>query len=216
MSNVNLPVAPVPLIRAFIADEHQLVAEGIAHLLKNVVQILGIVNTGEQLLHAVCTEDPDLVISEMTLPDLGGVETMRIARSEGRVVPFLFLTSLCEPRLAAGCIRAGANGFLPKTADRNDLLQAIESVRSGQRYLPKQLLGRAEEAVVFNGRKLTHTQWVIVKRLALGLRAKEIAFQMGLSTRTVESHKYAIMRIFRVHGTLELITRAKDEGLLGG
>lgn len=216
MSNVNIPTAPLPQIRAFMADEHQLVAEGITHLLKDVVRIVRIVNTGEQLLHSIRAAEPDLVISELSLPDLEGVEAMRIARSEGYVVPFLFLTSRCEPRLAAGCIRAGANGFVPKTADRKDLLQAIESVRSGQKYLPMELLAPTEENVVFNGRKLTRTQLEIVDRLALGLRAKEIAFQMGLSTRTVESHKYVIMQIFGVHGTLELIARAKHEGLLGG
>lgn len=119
-----------------VADDHQVVAEGVAHLLTGVADVVTLVRTGEQLLHSVRRAEPDLVIAEMNLPGQDGVEAMKLARSEGYSVPFLFLTTFQDPSHAAICMRAGARGFVPKSAGRDELLQAIECVMTGQTYVP--------------------------------------------------------------------------------
>lgn len=197
-----------------VADDHQVVAEGVAHLLSGVANVVKLVRSGQQLLESLRRTEPDLVIAEISLPGLNGVETMELARAEGYAVPFLFLTMCQEPGRAAACMRAGAQGVIPKTAGREQLLQAIDVVMAGQKYLPKGHLASTVATVEVDGRKLTRTQLEVLKRIGRGLRAKEIAFQMGLSIRTVESHKYMIMQVLHVHGTLELIALARTEGLL--
>lgn len=197
-----------------VADDHQVVAEGVAHLLSGVADVVTLVRTGEQLLDSLRSAEPDLVIAEISLPGLDGVEAMKLARSEGYSVPFLFLTAFQDPAHAAVCIRAGARGFVSKAADREELLQAIDSVLTGQTYVPKGLFDGSGTTVEVDGRKLTHAQLVVLAGVGRGLRAREIARWMGLSTRTVESHKYLIMQTLGVRGTLELVARARKEGLI--
>lgn len=198
-----------------VADDHQVVAEGVAHLLSGVADVVTLVRTGEQLLDSLRRAEPDLVITEISFPGQDGVEAMKLARSEGYSVPFLFLTTFQDPSHAAICMRAGARGFVPKSAGRDELLQAIECVMAGQTYVPKGLFNGSGTGVEVDGRKLTHAQLVVLAGLGRGLRAREIALWMGLSTRTVESHKYLIMQTLGVRGTLELVARARKEGLIG-
>lgn len=197
-----------------VADDHQVVAEGVAHILSGIADVVTLVRTGEQLLDSLRRAQPDLVITEMSLPGQDGVEAMKLARSEGCSVPFLFLTTFQDPSHAAICMRAGARGFVPKTAGRDELFQAIEFVMTGQTYVPKGLFDGSGKSVEVDDRKLTHAQLAVLQGVSRGLKAKEIALRMGLSIRTVESHKYLIMQILDVHGTLELIARARKEGLI--
>lgn len=126
--------------RLLIADDQLIAAEGLARICCNVADTIELVVSGDQLLKSLRTRPPDLVIGETRLPILSGIDAMKVARSEGHAVPFLFLTrhaNVCE---TAASVRWGARGYLTKTADQTEVLEAIESVLAGGIYFSSTVL----------------------------------------------------------------------------
>jgi DNA-binding NarL/FixJ family response regulator len=139
---------------------------------------------------------------------------MRVMREEGYDVPVVFLTMHDESNMAAQALRAGARGYVLKSAAGEELVRALDGVMDGRTYVTPTL---AADAIVSTGRPrylLTEKQLRILEYVARGLRSKQIAYELGVSVRTIESHKYAIMQELGVHGTLELVRKAELEGLI--
>jgi len=191
-----------------------IVAEGLARICSNLADTIELVVSGEQLLRSVRRSPPDLVIAETALPLISGLDAMRVAKSEGFAFPFLFLTRHRDAAEAAFAMRRGAQGYLSKAADEAELTQAIEIVMTGGRYVSALVLatGACLNPAQFFG--LSDTQVGILKQLGQGLRAKEIAYAKGLSTRTIEHHKFVMSRKLGVHGTVELVRKAREIGVI--
>lgn len=204
----------VPFRKVVVADDHMLVAQGIERLLMDCFESIVLVSSGEELLDSLRRESPDVVVSDISMPGISGIDVMRQARSEGCLTPFVFLTMHDESSMAAEAIRAGARGYILKSAAGDELVRAINGVMDGQTYVTPTL---AANAIVASGRcqyVLTDKQLRILEYVARGLRSKQIAYELGVSVRTIESHKYAIMQELGVHGTLELVRKAELEGLI--
>jgi len=204
----------VPFGSVVVADDHRLVAQGIERLLMDCFDSIVLVSSGEQLLATLRRETPDMVVSDISMPGISGLEVMRQVRSEGCLTPFLFLTMHDESSLAAEAIRAGARGYMLKSAAGDELVRAIHGVMEGHTYVTPSL---AVDAIVSSGRRqhaLTDKQLRILEYVGRGLRSKQIAYALGVSVRTIESHKYAIMQEMGGHGTLELVRKAQLEGLI--
>lgn len=200
--------------RIVFADDHRMVAEGIERLLEGAYDLVALVQDGAALREAVRSEVPDLVLSDINMPGGNGIEVLKAMRAEGDETPFVFLTMHAEPALAATAMRAGANGYVLKMSAGDELLSALRQVLAGANYVTPSLglhLGRESADA---GRELTPKQLEVLRLVAQGLRSRQIAEQMGLSARTVEAHKYTIMQVLDVHGTVELIRRAEELGLL--
>lgn len=120
--------------RLLIADDHLIVAEGLAKICSDLADTIELVISGDQLLDRVQETPPDLVIAETELPILSGINAMRIARSRGQALPFLFLTRRADLGEAASSVRWGARGYLTKTADQAELLEAVKTVLAGGIY----------------------------------------------------------------------------------
>ncbi len=197
-----------------IADNHHVVAQGIAGLLGKSFQTVRMARSGEELLAALRCSPPDVVIAEVSMPDITGIDAMKIAQQEGFRVPFVFLTMHDDPALAVAAIRAGARGYLLKSSAGDELLEALSCVASGGSYVAPSLVLGVITANAPPRPLLTERQLRILEGVALGLRSKVIAYELGISVRTVESHKYAMMQELGVHTAIELVQKARQEGLL--
>ncbi|WP_313341007.1 response regulator transcription factor [Stenotrophomonas sp.] len=200
--------------RVVLADDHRVVAQGIEHLLEDQFDSIELVSSGEELVEAVRRDPPDVVVADISMPGLSGIQALRRMREEGYVMPVVFLTMHDESSMAAEAIRAGARGYVLKSAAGDELVRALNGVMCGHTYVTPSL---AADAITSAGRRqymLTDKQLRILEYVARGLRSKQIAFELGVSVRTIESHKYAIMQELGVHGTLELVRKAEQEGLI--
>ncbi len=200
--------------KVVLADDHMLVAQGIERLLLDGFESVTLVASGEELLQSVRQDPPDVIVADISMPGIGGIEALRLMREEGLFVPVVFLTMHAESALAAEAIRAGARGYVLKSSAGDELMRVLSSVLAGQTYVTPSL---AANAIVGSGRRpylLTDKQRRILEFVALGLRSKQIAYELGVSVRTVESHKYTMMQELGVHGTLELVRKALQEGLI--
>lgn len=212
--NEPIPRSCQRIRKLLIADDHLIAAEGLARICFDLADMIELVVSGEQLLKRLRNASPDLVIAETALPIVSGLHAMTVARSEGYAVPFLFLTRHRNAAEAALAMRQGARGYLSKAADEAELTQAIATVLTGGRYVSASVLaaGACLSPAQFFG--LSDMQVGILKQLGQGLRAKEIAYAKGLSTRTIEHHKCVMSRKLGVHGTIELVSKAKDIGVI--
>lgn len=200
--------------RLVFADDHRMVAEGIERLLSEQFNLVGIAADGRTLLEMVRSLKPDLILSDINMPDSNGLEVLKKLRAEHDTTPFVVLTMHAEPALAAEAMRAGANGYVLKLSAGEDLLKAIHQVLMGGTYVTPSLGGRYLSGRLRELHELTAKQREVLRLVGKGLCSKKIAAELGLSVRTIEAHKYTMMQILDVHSTLALVRRSEDLGLL--
>lgn len=204
--------------RVLLADDHAMVAEGLGRLIADVAELVGQVGDGLQLVRAARELRPDLVVSDVTMPGLSGIDAMRQLHEEGIDARFIFLTVHSEGQLAAEALRRGASGYLLKHAAGEELFDAIRAAMDGRSYvtplLAKALLMNLRSPPDPSSRDLTPRQIEVLRRLAQGKRMKEIASDLHLSVRTVEDHKYHLMQTLRLESNAELVRFALQENLL--
>ena len=203
-----------PRRRLVLADDHLLVAQGVERLLLEYFDVIALVFDGNSLLDAIRRESPDLVIADISMPGMTGIDVMRRAQEEAILTPFIFLTMHADSEMASRAICAGGCGYVLKNSAGEELLYAVQQVLEGKTYVTPTLAANAITTSQRRRRNLTDKQQRVLEYVARGLRSKQIAFELGVSVRTIESHKYAIMQELGVHGTLELVRRAEQEGLI--
>jgi len=193
-----------------LADDHAIVAEGLARLLGPEFTLLGTVTDGSQLLEAARKHRPDVIVSDVAMPGMTGLEVLRRLRAESLPSRVIFLTMHADAPLAAEALRAGAAGFVVKHAAGEELLTAIHEALAGRTYLTPRL---TKDVLELTQKTLTARQREVLGLIAKGRTMKEIAAELGLSARTVETHKYQMMEALRVTSTAELIRHAIEYGL---
>ena len=204
--------------KVLLADDHAMVAEGLAALLKDRFDLVGTVGDGSALIDVARKLRPDVIIADMTMPVLSGLEALRrlkAARSDAKVI---FLTMHADAELATEAFRAGASGYVLKISAGEELITAIQEVVQGRMYLTplitKGVLTTLTEPTPKPAVKLSPRQLEVLRFIAEGRRMKEIAALLDLSTRTVETHKYEMMRSLGVESTAELVRYAIQIGLV--
>jgi DNA-binding NarL/FixJ family response regulator len=208
------PETPSALPRAVLADDHLMVMEGIAELLAERVQLVALAATGRALVDAIERTSPDLVITDVNMPHGSGLDALKSVRAAGVPTPFVFLTMHAEGPLVASIMRAGASGYVLKSAAGDELLRAVAVVLGGGTYVTPSLGAKMLGRFSVERYRLTPKQEQILHLISRGLRSKQIAARLGLSTRTVEAHRYTLMQIFEVHSVVELVQRAAHLGSL--
>jgi len=195
-----------------VADDHAIVAQGLGSLLQNDFELVGIVNDGRKLVETTRQTRPDVVVSDIAMPLLSGLEALRLLRAEQIPSKFIFLTMHVDGNLASQALRAGAAGYLAKHSAGEELIQAIHQVLEGGVYLTPQIAAsiarNVKESQTPCVPKLTPRQREVLRLVAEGCTMKEIASELKLSRRTVETHKYDAMEALGVHTTAELIRYA--------
>jgi two-component system, NarL family, response regulator NreC len=204
--------------RVILADDHVMFREGLALLLPPEMELVATVSNGRELLEATRRLNPDVVVADLTMPELGGLEALRILRHEGAQARFVILTVHAEPALAAEALRAGAACYVVKHAAGEELLEALRQAAAGRTYLSPLVSGdvvrRLAEGAPSPGDALTPRQREVLRLLAEGRRVKEIAAELGLSVRTVETHKYEMMHLLEIDNTVELVKFAIRQGIV--
>ena len=220
----------MPRATVLLADDHTVVAEGLASLLRTEFSVVGTVTDGTQLLEAARQLRPDVIVTDLSMPGVSGLDALRRLKvdapvptaakgsSAPKVPRVIVLTMHADVDLAAEALRAGASGFILKDAAGTELVAAIRAVLRGNTYLTPELaddvLGILKEPGAPRREKLTLRQREVLRLLADGRTMKQVAATLGVSPRTVETHKYQIMEALGLASTAELIRYAVVHGLV--
>ena len=200
--------------RLLLADDHMLFAQALAGLLSQRFEILEIVGDGRALQIAARKHRPDVVIADITMPLMSGLDSVRSLLKESDKPKVVFLTMHADPELARECFRCGASAFVTKDLSFDELLVAIDCVLANKRYISPNIASelidvfRNPDTEEETTDPLTSRQREILQLLAEGRTMKEIASATNLSTRTVEWHKYRMMQILQVRRSAELVQHA--------
>lgn len=204
----------MPRTKVLLADDHAVVAQGLSALLEDTFDLAGVVHDGRALVEAVDTLHPDVVVTDISMPLLNGLDAVRQIRLRHPQVKVIILTMHRETQLAVDAFRAGASGYMLKVSPGEELITAIEQVALGRAYvttlLSKDLITLLLEAGNESPSEnpLTPRQREILQLVAEGRTMKEVASILDISPRTAESHKYEIMKVLGVDSTAALIQYA--------
>jgi two-component system, NarL family, response regulator NreC len=211
--------------RIILVDDHTIMREGLRSLLerKSSYQVIAEARTGARALELTRELKPDLVIMDISMPDMTGIEATEIIKEELPGIKILALSVHSDRRFILRMFQAGASAYLRKDCASEELIIAIETVLKDRRYLSpaitddvlSELLSRRMAATTEKGAigHLTLRERTVLKQLAEGRSSKEIATDMNLSVKTVESHRQHIMEKLGLHTVAELTKFAIREGL---
>jgi DNA-binding NarL/FixJ family response regulator len=207
----------MPRTTLLIADDHAVVAQALAAMLARAYDVVGIVNDGVEVIEAARRLRPDVIVSDVSMPGLSGLDALRRLKAEGVRTRVIFLTMYDDAALAGEAMRAGASGYLLKQAAGDELHTAIREVTAGRVYVSPQIAGDVIAAMstpkTRADERLTLRQREVLRLVAQGKSMKEVAAVLRLSPRTVEAHKYEMMQSLGVHTTAELIRFAYQHGM---
>jgi len=204
--------------RCLIADDHVVFSDALRLYLGTALEIVGVVSDGRALVAEAIRLRPEIVIVDVGMPLLNGLDAARRIRELAPKIKFIFLTMRDDPNLAAAALELGPIAFVLKHSGGSELLQAIEQVLRGQSYLTPKL--RANDWVEAKARarqfstEMTPRQKDIVQLLAEGKSMKEIAGLLQLSQKTVEFHKHHIMVSFNFKSNADLVLFALHRGMI--
>ncbi|HXJ86642.1 MAG TPA: response regulator transcription factor [Candidatus Binatia bacterium] len=203
------------LPRVIIADDHTLVAEACRKLLESEYDVVATVSDGRALVRAVAEFKPHLIIVDVSMPMLNGLDAAQQARELLPSVKIVFLTMNHDADLAAEAFRRGGSGYLVKTCAASELSIAVREVLRGKSYLSPMIakdtvdfLMRQDKRLVDEADRLTERQREVLQLLAEGKCMKEVAALLNVTTRTVAFHKYRIMEVLNIRTNAELVQYA--------
>jgi DNA-binding NarL/FixJ family response regulator len=199
--------------RVLLADDHALLLGAFEKLLAETCDIVGQVADGRALVAAAAELKPDVIVLDVAMPLLNGLEAAHQIRQKTRGVKLVFVTMNEDTDLAAEAFRAGASGYLLKRSAASELLTAIREVMEGRSYVTPLITEGLVEALIHPrdqvpSRELTPRQREVLQLLAEGRSMKEVASVLDLTPRTVAFHKYRMMEQLQVKSTAELVQYA--------
>lgn len=204
--------------RILIADDHMLFAEAMCAYLEKTFDVIGLVADGRALVKESVRLRPDVIVTDMSMPLLNGLDAARRIRENTPKVKFVFLTMLDDLNLAAAVLELGPVAFVLKRSGGAELLKAIDQVMHGRSYLTPNLKVGDWVAAKARARQfstdLTNRQRDIVQLFAEGRSMKEIAAILSLSEKTVEFHKHHIMESFDIKTNADLVLFGLKRGLI--
>ena len=201
--------------RILIADDHNLVAELCQKLLENEFEVVGTVCDGRALVQAAIELKPDVIVVDIAMPVLNGLDAARQVREMFPAVKLIFLTMNNDPAVAAEAFRRGASGYLLKTCASSEMVTAVRNVLRGIPYLSPTLskdtvdfLRRQRDTLEEKEERLTERQREVLQLLAEGKAMKEIGDILKMTARTVAFHKYRIMEVLDAKSNADLVKYA--------
>jgi DNA-binding NarL/FixJ family response regulator len=208
--------------RILIVDDHPLVSDGIKTMLKDEasLQIVGTSKTAAEALAFLVYEEPDIILLDISLPDMDGLQLCAKIRATHSAVKIIGLTSTNEAGIITGLLQRGGNGYLLKNMERSELLEAIQSVLGGRVYLSAAANDKVLEQfqrnqnVVDHSPMLTRREKEILQLLADGLKGPQIADRLFLSPLTIETHRKNLLRKFNANSVQLLLKIAREFGIV--
>ena len=207
--------------RIILADDHTLVLEGLRKIIEDECDVVGTAEDGRKLLQVVQQHNPDVVVLDVSMPELNGLDAARQLHKLLPLCKIIFLTMHADPTYAKEAFQAGASAFLLKRSAATELLLAIQAVLKNQFYVTPliakevllPLLGGTEQASE-DTQLLTPRQREVLQLVVEGKAVKDIASILNVSCKTVEFHKTKIMRDLNLHSTVELTKYAVAHGIV--
>jgi DNA-binding NarL/FixJ family response regulator len=201
--------------RVLLADDHAVLVDGLVNLIRHDFEIVGVARDGRAMVEMARQTRPNVIVTDISMPHLNGIDAARLLRKEDNAAKFLFLSMHADLPLVEEAFRVGASGYLLKLCGADEFVKAIQSVAKGATYITPLLAGDLISTLMSVGRQennremsLTLRQREVLQLLSEGKTMKETAALLGISTRTAESHKYEIMRQLGARTTAELIRYA--------
>lgn len=206
-------------IRVVIADDHAVVRKGICDLLadEDDIVVVGEARNGHEAVDLTTALHPDVVVMDIAMPELNGVEATRAIRARTPGVRVLVLTAYDDDPYIDGLLQAGASGYILKTAESREIVRAVRATAAGHSAIDPaivpRLIARATHAPV-GGESLTERELEVLRRAARGLTNKQIGADLSISDRTVQNHLANIYAKLAVASRTEAVTAALQRGLL--
>lgn len=210
--------------RVLLADDHQLMLAGLSAVLSKDFEIVGAVTDGRQIVGECLRLRPDLVVLDIGMPGLNGIEAARKLQKEMPEVPIIFVTQQLDPQYVRAAFEAGARGYVAKHSAATELFEAVDAIAGGKYYVtpmatvtePERFALRqdSENPAEFLGGTLTVRQREVLQLIAEGKSAKEISSALEISIKTVEFHKRSLMDELGVRTTAELTRYAVAHGIV--
>ena len=209
-------------VRVLLADDHRIVAEGLKSLLVAEFDLVGVVEDGRAMVAAAKALTPDVIVADITMPHLNGIEALEEVKKFDPLVRVIFLTMHRDVVYARHALEAGAAGFVLKHSAPEELVLAVGAAAQGRTFITPSLAGDVLQALrhgplesVDQLATLTLRQREILRLVADGLTAKAIGVELHISARTVEDHKYRMVDALGVKSSAELIHFAIKHGIVG-
>ncbi|HEY8094762.1 MAG TPA: response regulator transcription factor [Methylobacter sp.] len=208
------------MIRLLIVDDHALMREGLKQLFEGEDDILvsAEAGSGEEALAILQHETVDLVLLDITIPGIHGVELIAKIRDCSNSPPILVLSMHNESQIAKRKLKAGASGYITKDSSPKDLLEAIRKVASGGRYIASDIAERiafevSAAAPLVPHELLSGRELVVLRMLAKGKKVNEIALELGISSKTVSTHKARLMQKMHIDSDVKLMQYTIAHGM---
>lgn len=198
--------------RVLLADDHGLVAAGVRRLLESRYQVVGVVEDGRALLEAAAAERPDVILTDIAMPGLDGLEATRRLREILPDVPVIALTMLDGAGHVKAALEAGAAGYLVKSSAPRELIEAIEEVLAGRTYVTPAVAGKVMGSLRSRSPALTEREREIAGLVARGLESSDIAERLCIAAVTVRTHVQNCLRKLGLKNRVELARHALAQG----
>ena len=196
--------------RILLADDHFLIAQTLSILLAPHFDVVGVISDSNLVVEEVAQKNPQIVLLDVTMPGLSGLDAARMIRKRAPSTKIVFLTMHANRVIAKAAFRAGASAFVVKDCAASDLLLAVRTVLAGGTYVSPKL--QEDEAQTYS-EELSARQITVLRLIAEGCSAKQIAFHLNISARTAEFHRGSIMDKLNLRTTSQLTRYAIELGL---
>ena len=204
--------------RIVIVDDHPMVAEGIQSILESYddVEVIATLSTGQQIIDNVETLQPDVILLDLNMPGIGGLSTTEIILERRPETRILILSMHDSPEYITSALSHGAQGYVLKDVPTEEIKRAIDAVVAGRRYLCTGAQGSLAPREGGLREQLTNREQTILLQLAQGRSNREVALDLDISIRTVETHRKNIKRKLGISSTAGLTRYALEHGVLQG
>jgi len=204
-----------------LADDHRMVAEGVKRLLEEEFELVAVVEDGRQLVEAARRLLPDVIVADITMPHLNGIDALVQLKHDNPEIRVVFLTMHKDAAYARRALEAGAHGYVLKHSAQAELFLAVRAALDGRTFISPMLAREVFDDLKVSPTRpsdpaalLTPRQREILQLFAEGCSTKDIASKLDISPRTVEYHKYQMMDSLKLQGSAELIHFAIKNGIV--
>ena len=208
-------------VRVMVADDHQILAQGVRGLLEPEFDVVAVVADGRELISAAIRHRPDVIITDISMPSLNGIDAAIQMRDAGVTAKVIFLTMHRDVAYAKRALDAGAVGFLLKHSVSSELVTAIREAIDGKTYITPLIAGELMQSyrdcdpeASDSPKRLTTRQREVLQLISEGCSAKKVALKLHISVRTAEAHKARILDTLGLRGTADLVQYAIRSGII--
>lgn len=208
----------MPSIKIIVVDDHKLFRDGLTALINKHedLDVIASLEDGVKLFEALIDNNPDIVLLDLSMPNMNGFDVLKKLKKEFKTIKAIAISMHDDGNYIARCAKLGAQGYLLKNTDEQELTTAIREVYEGNKYFSQEISTKMIDSLSETNsiKKFTKKETEIIKLLAKGFTTKEIATKLYVSTRTVETHRSNMLKKLKVKNTVELINKAKSLDLI--